>query len=69
MSSFAVFVLLVVIPIWSSAAIMIRWIEAWGESSTTEALACLATPEEMARRIAVLEEVLNADRTRVIHEN
>jgi hypothetical protein len=69
MSSFAVFVLLVVIPIWSCAAIMIRWIEAWGERSTTEASAYLATPEEMARRIAVLEEVLNADRARVIHEN
>jgi hypothetical protein len=69
MSSFAVFVLVVVIPIWTGAAILIRWIEAWGEKSTPEASAYLATPEEMARRIAVLEDVLNADRASVIHEN
>jgi hypothetical protein len=66
MSSFAVFVLVVVIPIWSCAAITIRWIEAWGERSAPEASGYLATPEEMARRIAVLEDVLNADRARVV---
>ena len=66
MFSFAVFVLVVVIPIWSCAAITIRWIEAWGRRSAPEASGYLATPEEMERRIALLEDVLKADRLPVV---
>jgi hypothetical protein len=65
MSSLAAFIFLIVIPIWSAAAIIVRWIEAWGAKSTPEASDYLATPEEMARRIALLEDVLKADRSRV----
>lgn len=74
MSSMVVFILVVVIPIWGCAAIMIRGIEAWGEKPNPEASGYLATPEELTRRIAVLEDVLNsdrlnADRVRAVHEN
>jgi len=65
MSSLAAFIFLVVIPIWSAAAIIVRWIEAWGAKSAPEASDYLATPEEMARRIALLEDVLKGDRSRV----
>jgi hypothetical protein len=64
MSSLATFIFLVVIPIWSAAAIIVRWIEAWGAKS--EASGQLATREEMERRIILLEEVLKADRSRVV---
>ena len=66
MSSLAAFIFLVVIPIWSAAAIIVRWIEAWGAKSVPEASGYLVTPEEMAQRIAVLEDVLKADRSRVV---
>jgi hypothetical protein len=66
MSSLAAFIFLVVIPIWSAAAIIVRWIEAWGAKSAPETSGYLATPEEMAQRIAVLEDVLKADRSRVV---
>jgi len=66
MSSLAAFVFLVVIPIWSAAAIIARWIEAWGAKPASEASGYLATPEEMARRITLLEDVLKADRSRVV---
>jgi hypothetical protein len=66
MSSLAAFIFLVVIPIWSAAAIIVRWIEAWGAKSAPEASGYLVTPEEMAHRIAVLEDVLKADRSRVV---
>ena len=66
MSSLAAFVFLVVIPIWSAAAIIVRWIEAWGAKPASEGSGYLATPDEMARRIALLEDVLKADRSRVV---
>jgi len=66
MSSLAAFIFLVVIPIWSAAAIIVRWIEAWGAKPASEASGYLATPEEMARRITILEDVLKADRSRVV---
>ncbi len=65
MSSLAIFIFLVVIPIWSAATIVIRWIEAWGAKPAPEASGYLATPQEMARRITFLEEVLKADKSRV----
>jgi hypothetical protein len=65
MSSLAAFIFLVVIPIWSAATIIVRWIEARGAKSASEA-GYLITPEEMARRITLLEEVLKADRSRVV---
>jgi hypothetical protein len=65
MSSLAAFIFLVVIPIWSAAAIIVRWIEVWGAKSASEA-GYLVTPEEMARRITLLEDVLKADRSRVV---
>ena len=68
MSSLLCFILVVVIPIWGCAAIAIRGIEAWGERPASGTAAQLATPEQMARRIAVLEDVLNADKVRVKHE-
>jgi hypothetical protein len=64
MSSLATFIFLVVIPIWSAAAIIERWIEAWGAKSG--ASGHLATREEMEWRIALLEDVLKADRSRVV---
>ena len=66
MSSLAAFIFLVVIPIWSAAAIIVRWIEAWGARPASAAPGCLATPEEMERRIALLEDVLKADRLPVV---
>jgi hypothetical protein len=66
MSSLAAFIFLVVIPIWSAAAIIVRWIEAWGAKPGSEASGYLATPEEMERRIALLEDVLKADRLPVV---
>jgi hypothetical protein len=66
MSSLAAFIFLVVIPIWSAAAIIVRWIEAWGAKPASEASGYLATPEEMERRIALLEDVLKADRLPVV---
>jgi hypothetical protein len=63
MSSLAAFIFLVVIPIWSAAAIIVRWIEAWGAKSGASGL---ATPEEMERRIALLEDVLKPDKPRVV---
>jgi hypothetical protein len=65
MSSLAAFIFLVVIPIWSVATIIVRWIEARSAKSASEA-GYLITPEEMARRITLLEEVLKADRSRVV---
>lgn len=65
MLSLAIFIFLVVIPIWSAATIMVRWIEAWGAKSAPAVSGYLATPEEMARRIALLEDVLKADKSRV----
>jgi hypothetical protein len=66
MSSLAAFIFLVVIPIWSAAAIIVRWIEAWGARPGSAASGCLATPEEMERRIALLEDVLKTDRLPVV---
>jgi hypothetical protein len=66
MLSLAAFIFLVVIPIWSAAAIIVGWIEAWGAQPASEASGYLATPEEMARRITLLEDVLKADRSRVV---
>ena len=66
MSSLAAFIFLVVIPIWSAAAIIIRWIEAWGAKPASEISGCLATPEEMERRIALPEDVLKVDRSPVV---
>ena len=65
MSSLAAFIFLVVIPIWSAATIIVGWIEARSAKSASEA-GYLITPEEMARRITLLEEVLKADRSRVV---
>jgi hypothetical protein len=66
MSSLAAFIFLVVIPIWSAAAIIVRWIEAWGAKPASETSGYVATPEEMERRIALLEDVLKADRSPVV---
>jgi hypothetical protein len=66
MSSLAAFIVLVVIPIWSAAAIIVRWIEAWGVQSASEASGHPVTPEEMERRISLLEDVLKADRPHVV---
>jgi hypothetical protein len=63
MFSLAAFIFLGVIPIWSAAAIIVRWIEAWGAKSEASGL---AAPEEMERRIALLEDVLKTDRSRVV---
>ncbi|SEC69331.1 hypothetical protein [Bradyrhizobium erythrophlei] len=65
MSSLAAFIFLVVIPIWSGAAIIVRQIEAWGAKLASETSGHLSTPEEMERRIALLEDVLKLDRPRV----
>ena len=66
MSSLAAFIFLVVIPIWSAAAIIVRWIEAWDRKPASEASGYTATPEEMERRIALLEDVLKVDRSPVV---
>ena len=51
MLSLAAFIYLVVIPIWSAAAIIVRWIEAWGAKPASEGSGYLATPDEIAHVI------------------
>jgi phage shock protein B len=60
MTSALIFFFVVVVPIWSAATILTRWIESWEEAeSGGQAVGSLIeSVDEMAARIAALEKVL-----------
>ncbi len=64
MASIAEFIFLNAIPIWSGAALIVKWIESWDVDMSFGADATASSPEEMARRIAFLEDVVKSERAR-----
>ncbi len=62
-TSIAEFVFLIAIPIWSAATLVVKWIESWEFDLTFGSEdSRAATPEEMTRRIALLEDVVQSNR-------
>jgi hypothetical protein len=60
MASAAIFFFVVVVPIWSVATILTRWIETWGEAEGGDKAvgSLIESVDEMTARIAALEKVL-----------
>jgi hypothetical protein len=57
MASLAAFVFLVVVPIWSIATILVRWIESWEVPPDIET----TSPAELSHRLALLEQIVKSD--------
>jgi hypothetical protein len=57
MASLATFIFLVVVPIWSVATILVRWIESWEVPPDIE----VASPAELSHRLALLEQIVKSD--------
>ena len=60
MASAAIFFFVVVVPIWSAATLLTRWIETWAETEGGEKAvgSLIESVDEMTARIAALERVL-----------
>jgi Phage shock protein B len=67
MASAAIFFFVVVVPIWSAATILTRWIETWAEAEGGEEAvgSLIESVDEMTARIAALEKVLAENRATV----
>jgi hypothetical protein len=59
MASLAAFIFLVVVPIWSLATILVRWIESWEVPPDLET----TSPAEISHRLALLEEIVKSDQS------
>lgn len=64
MASAAIFLFVVVVPIWSAATLLTRWIESWAEAEPGEESvgALVESVDEMTLRIAALERVLTENK-------
>jgi len=60
MASAVIFFFVVVVPIWSAATLLTRWIETWAETGGGEQAvgSLIGSVDEMTVRIAALEKVL-----------
>lgn len=65
MASLAAFIFLVVVPIWSVATILIRWIESWDVPADIET----SSPAELSHRLALLEDIVKSDRSRLVRDS
>jgi hypothetical protein len=67
MVSAAIFFFVVVVPIWSAATLVTKWIEAWAEreigGGSVESL--VESVDDMTARIAALEQALADTRGRL----